>query len=501
MFHLFSCSTNTEVFFIFKINPFKVRTHLQKFKTNKSTAPDDIPAKVIKEFAMFLCVPLANIINCGMSAGHWPKYYKREMITPTPKQFPAESREMLRPIANLFNFNKTMEKIVAEMVISDMKDKLDPSQYGNQKHISIQHYLVRLIHRVLTNVDRNTKGEVKAVLCMFIDWKQAYSRQCHTLGVQSFINNGVRASLIPLLISYFEDREMRVRWHGKMSSPRKLPGGGAMGATLGNWEFLSQTNDSADCVPEDDWYKFVDDLSTLEVINLLTIGLSSYNFKQEVASDIPIHGQIINNENLTSQKYLNQINEWTEQHKMKINAKKTKAMIFNFTHNHQFTTRLLLNDEKIEVVEKMKILGTIVKNNLSWDDNCQHLIKKVNARMQLLRGVLSFGASNEEMVHLWILFCRSVLEQSCVLWHNSLTQENIEDLERTQKSFTKMVLKDKYINSYHETVRVDMEKGCPAYICPLCSADSRWHICTGFRVKVVEKSGTTLKSILVRSDP
>ena len=60
-----------------KINPFQVRTHLQKIKTNKSTAPGDIPAKVIKEFAMFLCVPLANIINCGMSAGHWPKYYKR----------------------------------------------------------------------------------------------------------------------------------------------------------------------------------------------------------------------------------------------------------------------------------------------------------------------------------------------------------------------------------------------------------------------------------------
>ena len=64
--------------------------------------------------------------------------------------------------------------------------------------------------------------------------------------------------------------------------------------------------------------------------------------------------------------------------------------------------------------------------------------------MQLLRSVHSFGASNEEMVHLWILFCRSVLEQSCVLWHNSLTQENVEDLERTQKSFTKMILNDKY---------------------------------------------------------
>ena len=124
---------------------------------------------------------------------------------------------MLRPIANVLNFNKIMEKIVAEMVISDMKDKLDPSQYGNQRHTSIQHYLVRLLHRVLTNVDRNTKGEVKAVLCMFIDWKQAYSRQCHTLGVRSFINNGVRPSLIPLLISYFEDRDATLPKLGQLN--------------------------------------------------------------------------------------------------------------------------------------------------------------------------------------------------------------------------------------------------------------------------------------------
>ena len=439
------------------VKPWQVRRHLQTIKTNKSTAPGDIPAKVIKQFAAFLCVPVADIINRCLSSGHWPKYYKKETITPTPKQYPPESREFLRPIANLFNFNKTMEKIVAELVISDMKSKLDPAQFGNQKHTSIQHYLVRLLHRVLTNVDRNCKGEVNAVLCLFIDWKQAYSRQCHTLGVKSFINNGVRASLIPLLISYFEDREMRVRWHGEMSETRKLPGGGAMGATLGNWEFLSQTNNNADCVPEDDRFKFVDDLTTLEVISLLTIGLSSFNFKQQVASDIPTHGQFITKDNLKSQDYLDNINSWTEQQKMIINQKKTKAMIFNFTNNHQFTTRLSLKGENIEVVNQMKILGTIINNSLSWDENCSNLIKKVNSRMQLLRNIYTFGASNHEMVHLWILYCRSVLEQSCVLWHNSLTLENIEDLERTQKSFAKLVLRERYVSYENALQKLNLE--------------------------------------------
>ena len=80
---------------------------------------------------------MADIINSGLKVGHWPKHYKRETIPPTPKQYPPENREMLRPIANLVNLNKIMEKIVSEMVISDMKAKLDPSQYGNQKNTSI----------------------------------------------------------------------------------------------------------------------------------------------------------------------------------------------------------------------------------------------------------------------------------------------------------------------------------------------------------------------------
>ena len=105
----------------------------------------------------------------------------------------------------------------------------------------------------------------------------------------------------------------------------------------------------------------------------------------------------------------------------------------------------------------MKILGTIITDKLTWDDNCDYLIKKVNARMQLLRGVLSFGASDEEMVHLWITFCRSVLEQSCVVWHGSLTQENVDDLERTQKTFCKLVLRQKYKDYEHSLLYLNLD--------------------------------------------
>ena len=77
--------------------------------------------------------------------------------------------------------------------------------------------------------------------------------------------------------------------------------------------------------------------------------------------------------------------------------------------------------------------------------------------MILLREIFSFGASNTEMVHFWTIFCRSVLEQSCVLWHTSLTQENSEDLERTQKSFVKMVLKNEYKNYENALLKLNLD--------------------------------------------
>ena len=118
------------------------------------------------------------------------------------------------------------------------------------------------------------------------------------------------------------------------SYPRNLNGGGPKGATFGILEYLSQSNHSADCVGQENRFKFVDDLTTLEIINLITIGLSTFNSKNQVPSDIPHHNQYIPPEHLKSQKYLDKISKWTDDKKMLINEKKTKCMIFNFSEKY-----------------------------------------------------------------------------------------------------------------------------------------------------------------------
>ena len=284
------------------------------------------------------------------------------------------------------------------------------------------------------------------MLCTMIDWKQAYSRQSHILGVKLFLDNGVRPSLIPLLTSYFQSREIRIKWHGQLSQPRRMPGSGAMGSSLGNWEFDSQTNHNADSVPAEDRFKFVDNLTVLEVINLISIGIISYDILQQVPNDIQTHNQFVDNKKLLTQTYLDQINLWTENQQMILSENKTKSMILNFTKNFQFTTRLQLKQKNVEIVDKIKILGTLVNNQLSWNENCSNLIKKANARMQLLRKVWSFGSTRTKMFGLWKVFCRSILEQTCPVWSSSLTDQNKSDLERVQKTFVKLILEEDYTN-------------------------------------------------------
>ena len=129
---------------------------------------------------------------------------------------------------------------------------------------------------------------------------------------------------------------------------------------------------------------------------------------------------------------------------MILNLNKTKVMIFNSTDNYQFGAELSLNDNKLEVVQKTKLLGVVITNDLKWNKNTDFIVKRANIRLELLRKVSSFGTSIEEMKNIYVLYIRSVLEQSCVVWHSRLTEENSHDLERVQKAALKIILGNKY---------------------------------------------------------
>ena len=308
-----------------------------------------------------------------------------------------------------------------------------------------------MLHKILTSLDENTDKKSIAVLLGMVDWSQAFDRQSHKLGIRSFIDNGVRPSLIPILMSFFQNREMTVKWKGLLSKSRPLPGGGPQGGTLGIEEYLSQSNNNVDFLDQDEKYKFIDDLSMLEIINLISIGLSSYNCHSHVPSDVATSNLFLDPANTKSQGYLDNVAKWTENQEMKLNTDKTKYMIFNFSINYQFNTRMSITGGKIDQISQTRLLGLVLRDDLSWKSNTSELTKRAYTRMIILKNLYRFDVPVEELINIYILYVRSIVEQSAVVWHSSITKGEQKDLERIQKVALRIILKDLY-STYSEAL-------------------------------------------------
>ena len=431
--------------------PYQIHERIRKMKKKKSTIMGDIPWKIIHEFSVELAEPLCHIFNSCSLDGIWPKIWKHEIVTPVPKTYPPQSTDDLRKISGTKNLSKLFESLLSDSIINDVSKNIDSAQYGNQKGLSTSHYLVKMVHRILTILDSNNQKEKYAVLAHMVDWSKAFDRQDPKLSIESFIRCGVRPTLLPILISFFQDRTMAVKWHGLMSTVRDMPGGGPQGCVLGNLQFQVNSNDNAAHVSADMKFKLVDDLTILEKLNLIILGISSYNFHSHIASDIGMDQYFIPNSNLQTQKSLEYIEKWTTDNKMKLNAKKSNTMIFNFTDEYQFATRLYLENALLENLNETKLLGVYITSDLTWTKNTEMIVIKAYKRMIMLHKLIEFNPPQSDLVTIYKLYIRSILEQSCHVWHYSLTQGDAANLERVQKVACKVILQTDYV-SYEQAL-------------------------------------------------
>ena len=147
----------------------------------------------------------------------------------------------MRPLSGVLNIAKLADRVVSNMIVEDMSPNRDLSQYGNESGVSINHLLVNMIHRILTALDKNSENHKMAAVLTMIDYKHAFENQSHILGIQSFVRNGVRKSLIPVLINFYSKRKLIIKWKNGYSTPREVTGGSPQGITSGFLEFFSQS--------------------------------------------------------------------------------------------------------------------------------------------------------------------------------------------------------------------------------------------------------------------
>ena len=326
--------------------------------------------------------------------------------------------------------------------MEDISKNIDIGQFGGQTGIGTEHMLVCFLDRVLQLLDKHS--ERSAVIATYLDWSQAFDRQDPTLAIIKFIKLGVRPALIPLLVSYLTDRTMQVKFNGEMSAFLALIGGGPQGTLLGGLEYLAQSNDNADSVPPKDRFKYVDDLSILQLICFSGL-LLEYNFVNHVASDIGVDQLYLPANSYTTQNSLDEISNWTKDNLMKLNVAKCNFMIFTRSKT-QFSTRLEINNQALENISATKMLGLWISEDLSLSKNCKDICQKAYSRMSMLTKLKYVGVELEDLLEIYILFIRSVAEYCSVVFHSTLTKEETYKIEEIQKTSLKVILGVMYID-------------------------------------------------------
>ena len=474
---------------------YEVYERIKKANKPKAGVPGDLPRKLVNEFGPELADPVCKIFNnivqsSRQGVAKWPTAWKQEFGTPLQKIPDPTTENDLRIISLTPFFSKVMEKFVVEWLMGFIGSKLDPKQFGGLKGNSISHYMIELIHFILYNQDYNLP--IGVLLCA-IDFSKAFNRLNHNLLITKLSDMGVPGWLLNIVMGFLSDRVMVVRFKGETTETKPLPGG-PQGTLLGLLLFLilindcgvgrhelnigkTITNQKKKFQPATTHMKYVDDFTIAESMNLKD------NLDDNSDKPLPdmFHAQtghkLDNNKSLVYEELM-EIQEYSVNNQMKLNLAKTKLMLFNPTLSFDFVPDFTVEDTEIETVEDMKLLGLILRNDLSWKSNTENIIKKAYARIWILKRLKNRGGNLEDLTDIFIKQVRSVLEFGVPVWNSSLTKEESNDIERIQKCFLHIALGNSY-NNYEEALET----------ANLDSLESRrTQLCTTFAIRAAKHS-------------
>ena len=89
-----------------------------------------------------------------------------------------------------------------------------------------------------------------------------------------------------------------------------------------------------------------------------------------------------------SSKYVDDINKFAiycRTNVLELDAKKSKEMIIDFRKFKALPDPIIINDYTVERVSTYKYLGVMLNNDLSWSNNTDYIISKMNSHISFLK--------------------------------------------------------------------------------------------------------------------
>ena len=191
--------------------------------------------------------------------------------------------------------------------------------------------------------------------------------------------------------------------------------------------------------------KYVDDLTVAEVVKMKTQLKSVPIIERPLPDNFHDRtGHVLKPEDSKVYKQLLQTEQYAMENGMRLNYKKTKLILFNPGTSRDFMPKFSIDNNNIDLVEETKLLGVVVRSDLSWSSNTQYIADRANSKLWILRRLKKLGADDDDLKDIYTKQVRSILEFAVPVWHSSLTGLDRLKIERIQKSAMYIILGDKY---------------------------------------------------------
>ena len=395
----------------FEIHPWQVAHYLAHLREGMSVPPGQLPVRLVKEFSVELASPLAHIYNLSIREGYVPLIWRRATIIPVPKKPCPGSPGDLRPISLTPTFSKVLEKIIVPLITEDLRPALDVHQYGNMKGTSTAHYLIRLNHNLLTDLEK--PGTLFSMV-MF-DFRKGFDLVDHTILTQKMIQLGLRAQYTKWITSFLSDRQQRVKMpDGSLSGWKKITCGTPQGTLLGPISFLAMINDAA--TSTDNRLKYVDDLTIFESCPVDNI---------ESASSL--------------QGTVTGIYEWAKENKMVLNTDKCHVMHICTAKKPLVLPDITIAGESIPICSEVKLLGVNIANNMTWDEQVNNIVARGSKALYMLYIMRRYNPPQEQLLKIYTTYIRPIVEYCSPVFHAGITAAHARQIESVQKRALKII--------------------------------------------------------------
>ena len=306
---------------------------------------------------------IGHICNLSLNQGTVPEDFKLACVTPIYKGKGLKSElGNYRPIYVISHISKILEKIVKDQIMDFLTDQNLVTEY---QMAYIRGRSTQSAINFLTNHWLNIDNGLYTTACL-IDLSKWFDCVNSDILLQKLTKYAINGIPLNWFRSYLSNRKQVVYFNNKISSVVNLNIGVPQGTVLGPILFLIYMNDLIDILPNKSCIMYDD----------ITLFSSATNLQTAVSKL-----QYIINDTVT----------WIDQNKLIINVEKSRCITIgsrNKTLNSTFD--LTIKGTKLKQVTEVNLLGVNIDQNLTWNNHCAAISKKISKQLGLIKMLRAF---------------------------------------------------------------------------------------------------------------